>query len=51
MQGRLPEFGGGTVVGLAKGSAEMAVTGKAEVETQSRKIVTLRQKVQRPREP
>jgi len=45
---RLPELRGRATVGLAEGSAEMAVAGEAEVQAQSSQVVILREKIQRP---
>ena|SRR5215468_9861343 len=46
MEGRLAEFGGRSAVSLTESSAEVAVTGKAEVETQNGEIVILREEVE-----
>lgn len=49
-QGGLAKFGGRAAVGLAEGGAEVAVTGKTEIETQGGEIAILREKVERASE-
>ena len=50
MRCRLPEFRGRTAVSLAEQSAELAVAGEAEVETEAGEVIILREKIQRPRQ-
>jgi len=50
-QCRPPEFGRRAAISLAECSAEMAVTGKAQVMAYIRQVVIVAEKVQRPCKP
>ena len=50
MQRRLSEFRRRAAVSLAEGCAEMAVTGKAELQSERGEIVILRHQIERPRQ-